>query len=74
MILSVGVSVGRSMLARASVSDFLNDADVAVYAAKEAGKGCYKLFEPGMESAAGAGVKARRERAPARQDESDRVA
>jgi diguanylate cyclase (GGDEF)-like protein len=74
MILSVSASVGLSTLARASVSDFLNDADVAVYAAKEAGKGCYKLFEPGMESATGAGVKARRGRAPTRQDESDRVA
>ena len=74
MMVSVSASVGLSTLARASVSDFLNDADVAVYAAKEAGKGCYKLFEPGMESAAGAGVKARRKRAPARQVESDRVA
>src|SRR5256714_12230423 len=74
MILSVSASVGLSTLARASVSDFLNDADVAVYAAKEAGKGCYKLFDPGMESAFGAGVKARRERAPAQQDKSARVA
>ena len=29
----------------------LHDADVAVYAAKAAGKGCYRVFEPGMEIA-----------------------
>ena len=28
------------------VREFLGNADAAMYAAKRAGKGCYKLFEP----------------------------
>jgi diguanylate cyclase (GGDEF)-like protein len=50
MVVSVGASVGLSMRQRASVSEVLNDADVAVYAAKAAGKGCYRVFRPGMQS------------------------
>ena len=51
MVVSVCASVGISTHARASVSQILHDADVAVYAAKAAGKGCYRVFEPGMEIA-----------------------
>ncbi len=43
---SVGVARGGSC-----VGDLLRDADIALYRAKAAGKGCYALFEPEMQSA-----------------------
>jgi diguanylate cyclase (GGDEF)-like protein len=41
---SIGIAVG----ARASADDLLRDADVALYGAKDAGKGRYVLFDPGV--------------------------
>jgi len=45
---SVGIAVGD----RGTASDLLRDADVALYQAKAAGKNCYELFRPQMNSAA----------------------
>ncbi|HEX2221066.1 MAG TPA: EAL domain-containing protein [Candidatus Limnocylindria bacterium] len=46
---SIGVAVGRT---RASASDLLRNADVAMYRAKAAGKGRVVMFRSGMERAA----------------------
>jgi EAL domain-containing protein (putative c-di-GMP-specific phosphodiesterase class I) len=43
---SVGVATGD----RDSAGDLLRDADIAMYMAKAAGKNCYEVFRPGMES------------------------
>ena len=44
---SIGIAVGL----RASADDLLRDADVALYAAKDAGKDRYVLFAPEMQTA-----------------------
>jgi diguanylate cyclase (GGDEF)-like protein len=51
MIVSVGASVGISMVPRESASEVLHDADLALYAAKEAGRSRYCVYEDGMEEA-----------------------
>jgi diguanylate cyclase (GGDEF)-like protein len=43
---SVGVAIGD----RGAAADLLRDADLALYRAKAAGKGCYAIFHPDMES------------------------
>jgi diguanylate cyclase (GGDEF)-like protein/PAS domain S-box-containing protein len=44
---SVGIALGL----RATASELLRDADVALYAAKDAGKNCYVVFAPQMQTA-----------------------
>jgi diguanylate cyclase (GGDEF)-like protein len=41
---SVGIALGSSLYTKAV--DLLRDADIALYQAKENGKGCYAIFEP----------------------------
>jgi diguanylate cyclase (GGDEF)-like protein len=41
---SVGIVLGSSLYTKAV--DLLRDADIALYQAKESGKGCYAIFEP----------------------------
>ncbi len=43
---SIGIASGE----RSSADDMLRDADVALYRAKAAGKGCYVLFQPEMQT------------------------
>jgi diguanylate cyclase (GGDEF)-like protein len=43
---SIGIAVGL----RASAEDFLRDADIALYAAKDAGKRCFVVFEAEMQA------------------------
>jgi diguanylate cyclase (GGDEF)-like protein len=49
--LLVGASIGIAAGDRPSGVDLLHDADVALYRAKAAGKGCYRLFVPEMQAA-----------------------
>src|SRR5438309_7918867 len=50
--LSVTASVGLVLGSGASVSaaELMRRADIAMYEAKAAGKGCYRMFRPGMQS------------------------
>lgn len=43
---SIGVATGD----RDTAGDLLRDADIAMYMAKAAGKNCYEVFRPGMDS------------------------
>ena len=47
----VGASIGVATGLRASADELLRDADLALYAAKDAGKATFVLFEPAMSSA-----------------------
>jgi diguanylate cyclase (GGDEF)-like protein/PAS domain S-box-containing protein len=51
---SIGASVGivTSLYDDRTADDLIRDADLALYAAKEAGKGCYRYFVPAMHEAA----------------------
>ena len=49
--LRVGASIGIAVGDRATAGELLRDADVALYEAKAAGKGCYVLFAPEMHTA-----------------------
>ena len=51
---SIGASVGivTSDYDDRTADDLMRDADLALYAAKAAGKGCYRFFEPEMHEAA----------------------
>ncbi len=46
----VGVSVGIAAGPPGTAEELLRDADLALYQAKESGKGRYRVFEPGMSS------------------------
>lgn len=48
-VVSVSASVGIAMGPRRSVDELLRDADLALYAAKAAGKDRYVLYEPAMQ-------------------------
>jgi diguanylate cyclase (GGDEF)-like protein len=48
--LMVHISIGIAVGDRDSAGELLRDADVALYVAKGAGKNCYELFEPEMQS------------------------
>jgi diguanylate cyclase (GGDEF)-like protein len=48
--LTVSASIGIAIGPADSAGDLLRDADIALYRAKAAGKGCYMLFEPAMHS------------------------
>jgi diguanylate cyclase (GGDEF)-like protein len=50
MPLMVSVSIGVASGDRASAGELLHDADVALYQAKAAGKNCYEVFDPQMQS------------------------
>ncbi len=43
---SIGIVFGETYYERAA--DILRDADIAMYRAKERGKACYEVFEPGL--------------------------
>lgn len=47
---SIGVVVGDSQYS--SADEVLRDADIAMYAAKESGRGCYRTFDVGMRDRA----------------------
>ena len=49
MPITVGVSIGIATGSRGSADELLRDADVALYEAKDAGKGRYVMFEPRMQ-------------------------
>jgi diguanylate cyclase (GGDEF)-like protein len=49
--ITISASIGIAAGARESAQDLLRDADVALYAAKAAGKRCSVLFEPEMQVA-----------------------
>ena len=49
--LAISASIGIASGDRASATDLLRDADIALYRAKAAGKDRYALFEPAMQSA-----------------------
>ncbi len=51
---SIGASIGivTSDYDDRTADDLMRDADLALYAAKAAGKGCYRFFEPEMHEAA----------------------
>jgi len=53
-VVSIGASVGivTSDYDDRTSDDLMRDADLALYAAKAAGKGCYRFFEPQMHEAA----------------------
>lgn len=44
---SIGIAVGD----RTTAGELLRDADLALYRAKSAGKNCYRMFEPEMQTA-----------------------
>jgi diguanylate cyclase (GGDEF)-like protein len=46
----IGASIGIAVGDRASAADLLRDADMALYRAKAAGKGCHVLFAPEMQA------------------------
>ncbi|HEY2429494.1 MAG TPA: EAL domain-containing protein [Acidimicrobiales bacterium] len=48
--LSVSASIGIATGTATSAGDLLRDADIALYRAKAAGKSCYMLFAPEMQS------------------------
>jgi diguanylate cyclase (GGDEF)-like protein len=50
MPLTVTASVGIAIGDRSSPGELLRDADVALYLAKAAGKNCYEVFRPGMDT------------------------
>jgi diguanylate cyclase (GGDEF)-like protein len=49
--MSISASIGIAEGARATASDLLRDADIALYRAKATGKGRFALFQPEMQSA-----------------------
>jgi diguanylate cyclase (GGDEF)-like protein len=49
--LTLTASIGIATGVRASASDLLRDADIALYEAKAAGKNCFVAFEPEMQTA-----------------------
>ena len=48
-VTAISASVGIAVGSRRTVDELLRDADLALYAAKAAGKDRYMLFEAGME-------------------------
>jgi diguanylate cyclase (GGDEF)-like protein/PAS domain S-box-containing protein len=53
-VVSIGASIGvvTSDYDDRTADDLMRDADLALYAAKAAGKGCFRFFEPEMHEAA----------------------
>ena len=51
--ITVNVSIGIATGDRESAGDLLRDADVALYEAKAAGKNCYAIFDPLMQTEIG---------------------
>lgn len=49
---SIGIAVVASDIAAADASSLMRDADIAMYAAKAAGGGQFRIFEPEMHAAA----------------------
>jgi diguanylate cyclase (GGDEF)-like protein len=47
---SISASIGIAMGLRETAEDFLRDADIALYAAKDAGKKCFVVFEAEMQA------------------------
>ncbi len=48
--ISISASIGIAVGLRENAEDFLRDADIALYAAKDAGKRCFVLFEAEMQT------------------------
>jgi diguanylate cyclase (GGDEF)-like protein/PAS domain S-box-containing protein len=49
---SIGIAIGTEEHREAGVEEILRNADVAMYMAKESGKGRYQVFEPAMHTTA----------------------
>jgi diguanylate cyclase (GGDEF)-like protein len=49
--LSISASIGIAIGDRPSAGELLRDADIALYQAKAAGKACFTVFEPEMQTA-----------------------
>jgi diguanylate cyclase (GGDEF)-like protein len=47
---NISASIGIAMGLRESAEDFLRDADIALYAAKDAGRKCFVIFEAEMQA------------------------
>jgi predicted signal transduction protein with EAL and GGDEF domain len=58
-LVTVSASVGIAVGPRTSVDELLRDADLALYAAKAAGKDRYMLFRPGLEVIGGVAAESR---------------
>jgi diguanylate cyclase (GGDEF)-like protein len=58
-VVTVSASVGIAVGPRTSVDELLRDADLALYAAKAAGKDRYMLFRPGLEVIGGVAAESR---------------
>jgi len=52
LVMSTSVGIALSTGADDTPADLLRFADVALYRAKDAGRGCYEVFYPGMDGAA----------------------
>ena len=48
--INISASIGIAVGLRENAEDFLRDADIALYAAKDAGKKCFVLFEAEMQT------------------------
>ena len=48
--ITISASIGIAMGLRENAEDFLRDADIALYAAKDAGKRCFVVFEAEMQT------------------------
>jgi diguanylate cyclase (GGDEF)-like protein len=48
--INISASIGIAVGLRENAEDFLRDADIALYAAKDAGKRCFVLFEAEMQT------------------------
>ncbi len=48
--ISISASIGIAIGLRENAEDFLRDADIALYAAKDAGKRCFVVFEAEMQT------------------------
>ncbi len=48
--INISASIGIAIGLRENAEDFLRDADIALYAAKDAGKRCFVLFEAEMQT------------------------
>jgi diguanylate cyclase (GGDEF)-like protein len=48
VFISASIGIALSASSKSSTEDLLRDADIAMYRAKNLGKGCYEVFDPSM--------------------------